>query len=354
MDPRIILGIKICATLLVTLIISLIERKIYHKLGPKLKEKHRVWEYSILHSLHAPLQIFIWLYGIAFAADFAVLAFGIEHTDKVIGPLKRVVGILLVFWFFASFIRVVERNLMQASEDGKKKHLDKTTIRAIGQILRIVVIFGGIILLLQSLFDIPVSGLMAFAGGGGITIGFAAKDMLSNFFGGLMIFLDRPFEIGDWIHIPEKDLEGDILHIGWRLTHMRTFDKRPVYIPNSLFLTCLVENPTRMTHRRLKSYVGVRYDDAKKMRKIIDEIRQMLTDHPDIDNNMNTYVNFYNFTPSALEIYVAAYTRKTRRLLFLPVHEDVNLKIIDIINDNGAQLAFPTTTVHVPDGINTK
>ena len=87
---------------------------------------------------------------------------------------------------------------------------------------------------------------MAFGGIGGIAIGFAAKDLLANFFGALMIFLDRPFSIGDWIRSPDREIEGVVEDIGWRSTKIRTFDKRPLFIPNSAFASLTVENASKM------------------------------------------------------------------------------------------------------------
>ena len=91
---------------------------------------------------------------------------------------------------------------------------------------------------------------------------FAAKDLLANFFGGLTIYLDRPFAVGDWIRSPDREIEGTVERIGWRLTLIRTFDKRPLYIPNAVFTTIAVENPSRMHNRRIYETIGIRYDDA--------------------------------------------------------------------------------------------
>ena len=136
-----------------------------------------------------------------------------------------------------------------------------------------------VILTVMQLFDYSVSGLLAFGGIGGIAVGFAAKDLLANFFGGLMIYLDRPFSVGDWIRSPDKEIEGTVEDIGWRLTRIRTFDKRPLYIPNSIFASISVENPSRMSNRRIYEKIGIRYDDMSKMNTIVTEVKLMLQKH---------------------------------------------------------------------------
>ncbi|HAH80902.1 MAG TPA: mechanosensitive ion channel protein MscS, partial [Gammaproteobacteria bacterium] len=129
------------------------------------------------------------------------------------------------------------------------KSLDQTTASAVGKLLRATVAITGTLLVLQA-FGVSVSGVLAFGGIGGIAIGFAARDLLANFFGALMIFLDRPFSVGDWVRSPDRDIEGTVEDIGWRLTRIRTFDKRPLYLPNSIFSSLAVENPSRMNSRR--------------------------------------------------------------------------------------------------------
>ena len=101
---------------------------------------------------------------------------------------------------------------------------------ALAKLGYIVVGITGLLTLLQTL-GLSISGLMAFGGMGGIAVGFAAKDILANFFGGLFIYTDRPFSVGDWIRSPDRDIEGTVEKIGWRVTRIRTFDKRPLYIP---------------------------------------------------------------------------------------------------------------------------
>lgn len=92
------------------------------------------------------------------------------------------------------------------------------------------------VLLFGEHFGMSLSGLMAFGGIGGIAIGMAGKDILSNFFSGLMLYFDRPFNIGDWVSSPDRNIEGTVVEIGWRITKIITFDHRPLYIPNSVFL----------------------------------------------------------------------------------------------------------------------
>ncbi|GIR41380.1 MAG: hypothetical protein CM15mP51_21600 [Porticoccaceae bacterium] len=122
-----------------------------------------------------------------------------------------------------------------------------------------------------------------------------------------MIYLDRPFSVGDWIRSPDKEIEGTVEDIGWRLTRIRTFDKRPLYIPNSIFASISVENPSRMSNRRIYEKIGIRYDDVSKMNTIVTEVKLMLQKHEQIDNEQTLMVNFNKFSESSIDFYLHFY-----------------------------------------------
>ena len=147
----------------------------------------------------------------------------------------------------------------------------------------------------------------------------------------------------------DREIEGTVEHIGWRLTRIRTFDKRPIYIPNGIFSTIAVINPSRMTRRRIYETIGIRYDDIARLPAILDDIRQMLLDHPEIDNSQTLMVHFNSFGPSSLDFFIYTFTHTTVWTRFHEIKEDVLLKISDIITAHGAEIAFPTQTVHTPE-----
>ena len=204
-----------------------------------------------------------------------------------------------------------------------------------------------VILTVMQLFDYSVSGLLAFGGIGGIAVGFAAKDLLANFFGGLMIYLDRPFSVGDWIRSPDKEIEGTVEDIGWRLTRIRTFDKRPLYIPNSIFASISVENPSRMSNRRIYEKIGIRYDDVSKMNTIVTEVKLMLQKHEQIDNEQTLMVNFNKFSESSIDFFIYTFTKTTDWVYFHEIKQEILLKVAEIIENAGAEVAFPTSTIHL-------
>ena len=153
------------------------------------------------------------------------------------------------------------------------------------------------------------------------------------------------------VRSPDRNIEGVVEHIGWRLTTIRTFDKRPLYVPNAAFTTIAVENPSRMHNRRISETIGIRYVDVSGMAEVVADIRSMLENHEDIDQDQTLIVNFLAFNDSSLDIMVYTFTKTIEWVRFHEVKQDVLLRISEIIESHGAEVAFPTRTLHLPDGV---
>ena len=325
-----------------SLVLDLIQRKVLKRLHLKAEKTKNEWDDAILDAVKKPISLTIWAAGIYLAAEIIQEATNAVIFDAV-EPIRDTVIIGALAWFLVRLIKHGEKNFIKG-----EKGIDPTTVDAISKLLKVSVVITAALVVLQTL-GFSISGVLAFGGIGGVAVGFAAKDLLANFFGGLTIYLDRPFAVGDWIRSPDRDIEGTVEQIGWRLTLIRTFDKRPLYVPNSVFTTIAVENPSRMLNRRIYETIGIRYDDAGKMRTIVDQVKNMLKSHPEIDSGETMIVNFIKFAPSSLDFFVYTFTKTTEWVYFHEVKQDVMLKIIDIIEGAGAECAFPTSTVHLAD-----
>ncbi len=337
---------QVFVVVFLALLTAFIVKRFFKRLHRLFKSTDNIWDDALIEAVGRPLRLFIWLQGITFAAHIVGRETGAPLFDAV-GPLRDIGVIVLLAWFLVRLVTRIQQNmLLRAEERGKK--VDITTVDAIGKLLRISIFITAGLVILQTL-GYSVSGVLAFGGIGGIAVGFAAKDLLANFFGGLMIYLDRPFAVGDWVRSPDREIEGTVEDIGWRLTRIRTFDKRPLYIPNATFTSVAVENPSRMTHRRIKETIGIRYDDADKMEAILAAVRNMLQQHPEIDQSQTLMVNFNTFGPSSLDFFIYTFTRTTVWTEYHRVKEDVLLRIYHIITAQGAEVAFPTRTLHIAE-----
>lgn len=336
----IILSGAICIVAVITDIAS---RLMLGKLIQQAEKTSNLWDDVVVESFGRPLLFLIWLV----AGYLLVQVFEQYLSLDVLAPespLPRSVLVILFAWTCLRFLKRLEQVLVMPER--MKKPMDPTTVGALGRLLRLIVTVIIVLIVMQN-YGYSISGILAFGGIGGIAVGFAAKDLLANFFGGLMIYLDRPFKVGDWIRSPDKQIEGTVEDIGWRQTRIRTFDKRPLYVPNATFANISVENPSRMTNRRIYEYVGLRYQDADQVEKVISSVKQMLLQHPEIDTNQTLIVNLNRFGPSSLDFFIYTFTKTTNWVQFHEIKQDVMMQVMNIIEDAGAEFAFPTTTVHL-------
>ncbi|OIP94289.1 MAG: mechanosensitive ion channel protein MscS [Thiomicrospira sp. CG2_30_44_34] len=339
----------ICLLLIITFMIDFVFRSSIGLLNRILKKKHYVFFKTISVSSVSPVSFYIWFSG-GIIALVAVLSHFAIFTDLIphISALKAMIGIISMAWFAMRWVGQMEDYLFHLQEEDKK--WDAITIEALGKVFRLTVfIITGLVIL--SAMGVNLTGLIAFGGMGGIAVGFAAKDILGNVLGGLMLYWDKPFAVGDWIRSADKEIEGTVESIGWRMTVVRTFDKRPLYIPNGTFSQIAIENPSRMTHRRIRETIGVRYGDVDKVAGITDAIRKMMQDHPEIASDQTLIVNFNVYNQSTLDILIYGFTHTTDWVTFHKVKEDVLLKIAQIVADKGAEMAFPTRTLYVEDSV---
>lgn len=329
---------------LVTLTLDFVQKRVLDRAYERLIQNGNYWDDALIDAMRAPLRTLIWLVGLSYAV-------GIAHAEEAnalfeLAPQVRDIGIIVtIAWFLARFIKRGEQSYIRQRVT-RGEPVDRTTTDAVAKLLRLSVVITAVLVILQTL-GYSISGVLAFGGVGGIAVGFAAKDLLANFFGGLMIYLDRPFSVGDWVRSPDRDIEGTVEEIGWRLTKLRTFDLRPLYVPNSLFNNVIVENPSRMLNRRIFETVGIRYEDAGRMAAIVDDVRIMLEAHPEIDANQTLIVNFTTFAASSLNFFIYTFTKTREWVKYHAVKQDVLLKVIQIVEQHGAECAFPTTTLHV-------
>ncbi|MCH2159549.1 MAG: mechanosensitive ion channel family protein [Oleiphilaceae bacterium] len=337
--------IEIFAVVVLTALASYISKRIFKRVEIQFTKTENLWDDALLHAARRPVSLGIWIVGLSMAAYTADQYSNVVVFDFV-EPIQRIGVIFCLTWFVVGFIAQTETLLIDP--DRVEEPIDETTVHALGKLLRASTIITAVLVVLQTL-GFSISGVLAFGGIGGIAVGFAAKDLLANFFGGLMIYLDRPFKVGEWIRSPDQEIEGTVEKIGWRLTTIRTFDKRPLYVPNQAFANISVQNPSRMSHRRIYEKIGVRYDDSDQLENIVAKVKAMLKKHPDIDTKQTLIVNFDSFGASSLDFFIYTFTKTTDWIEYHSVKQDVLVQVINIIEGEGAEFAFPTSTVHLPE-----
>jgi MscS family membrane protein len=307
-----------------------------------------------------PLKIIMWIIGLWFILTQILTweAGSLVTILAISAMVVKVLVILCIVWAlfaFAAGIKAYWISQKTATDDGYNDYsLIETCYKAF-QALVIVLAFFTIL----SALEIPIA---VFAGFTTVIAGFIAvsqQELIKNIFSGFLLYLDRPFSIGDWIYTSDGSIEGTVEKISFRLTQIRRFDKRPMYIPNSVFAASPVINASRMTNRRILQYIGVRYDDFHKLSAILSDIKQMLATHSEIDQTKTTLVcmvdgktNMGSSTEGAFGAYainfmVYTFTKTTNWTAFQEIQNQIMLEIGKIIEQHEAQIAFPTTNIEL-------
>ena len=329
---------------LLTLIVRYAAKRFFDRMEREAEKTHNLYDDAVLFAARKPVGWAIYVIGISWAADIAGGESQAEIFDYI-GVARQLAAILLTAWFALRFVSFMERSITDPTYAGRAgRRMDATTAAVSAKLVRAAVVITAFLIALQTM-GVSVAGVLAFGGIGGIAVGFAARDLLANFFGALMIYLDRPFAVGDWIRSPDRELEGTVEDIGWRLTLIRTFDQRPLYVPNGLFNSVTIENPSRMRNRRIYETIGVRYNDINVLKEIIDDVRDMLRNHPEIDTSRTLMVNLVSFGASSLDFFVYTFTKTTVWEDFHEIKEEILFRIARIIESHEAEIAFPTQTL---------
>lgn len=337
----------LAAQLFITILLTALAQKISYRaltnIHKRVQKTKVVYDAPLIDAMYKPVSFLIWVFGISMSISlFTDRNFPFPFA-QYIPEIQKISIVSAIAWLVLRFVARLEKQYLIHAEK-KKKVIDVTFTHAIAQLISISTIVTAALLCMQ-IVGLPIAGLLAFGGIGGAAVALAAKDLLANIFGSLVIYLDKPFKVGDWVRSPDKSIEGVVEFIGWRATRIRNFEKRPFYVPNGVFLTITVENPSRMSSRRIMTSVGIRYSDAHLMDTIVHQVKAMLLENADIDNNQTIVVNFDTFGASSLNFLVYAFTKTINWIEFKSIQHNVLINILDIIQRNGAECAFPTQTL---------
>lgn len=335
----------VLAIVLIAVLLSITSRVVLNQADKLARRTRTAWDEALIAAARRPIHLLITVVAVAgivrvLQAEWPLL----DITDEIV-QVRNVGIVMAVAWFGWKFVQLITKGTITRGQEGGQD-FDVTTVFAMSKLGRLAILVVTVVTIAHTL-GFNVGALLALGGVGGLAVGLAAKDLLANFFGGLTIYLDRPFSVGDWIRSPDKSIEGTVEYISWRHTRIRAFNKNPIYVPNAVFTTIVVENPSRMSHRRLKETVGVRYGDFAQVEAIVADIKTMLVHHPDIDTGQTLIVNFNAFAASSLEILIYTFTHTRNWVEFHGIKQNVLLEVGRIIERHGAQLALPTRTLHL-------
>ncbi|MGI6113430.1 MAG: mechanosensitive ion channel family protein [Mahellales bacterium] len=294
---------------------------------------------QLILAFEKPLRVFIIILGIYFALAYLPL----NEAQNIV--LSRFLRSSIIVAIAAGFYNIAgaSSGLFEELENRFNIHIDKILIPFFTKVIRVVIVVLVVSIILQE-WGYKVDGFIAGLGLGGLAFSLAAKDTIANIFAGIVIITDKPFSIGDWICTPS--IEGTVEDINFRSTKIRTFAHALVTMPNSTLANEPITNWSRMGKRRITFKLKIQYSTPRdKLERCIQAIRAMLWEHPDIHKD-TIFVTLEGFENYSLEIFLYFFTITTNWGEFLEVKQDINFKIMKILEDEQVSMAFPPRSIY--------
>lgn len=254
--------------------------------------------------------------------------------------LYTVAVVICATWAACNLVNFYEKFLFSI---GSKFNLfdNSLLIRFSSKLIRLVFILIGTVTAIQTF--IPLSGILTSVGFAGAAVTFIAKDTLTDILSGIILMIDKPFTIGDWIQIDA--LEGIVEDISFRSTRIRTFTQGLIVVPNSTLSDNNITNWSAMSKRRVSFDLGLTYGTSKeKIECAITKIEELLKKHPQVEQG-TSLVYFSAFADSSLNVTIIYYSLVKDLVGFSKLKEAINLDIMDILVENDLDIAFPTQSI---------
>ncbi len=298
---------------------------------------------TLLEAAEKPLGWLILLLGVWGAIVVINPPSDVLPLLQIAERVGRMLSIVLIGWFLW---RLIDGFAIYASSRAKQtdSSLDDQLVPFISKTLKLFLVVTGILVVAQNM-GYSISGLIASLGIGGIAVAMAAKDTIANLFGSVMLLIDRPFVVGDWIKTSQ--FEGVVEEIGFRSTRIRTFARTLVNVPNSMLANMVIDNIDARSKRRIKMRIGITYDTTpEQMQQAIAGIERILASHPGVDKDFYL-VKFDNFEDSALSIFLYYFSQSKDWATYLQVRQEVNMQIMQLLDELGLAFAFPSRSLYI-------
>lgn len=267
------------------------------------------------------------------------------YTITIIEVIDKVFLLLVIISSFKILLRLIDfiSHVFAYRASLTESKSDDQLVPFMRELSKIMVIIIGVFVVMGAVFDMNVATIVAGLGIGGLAIALAAQDTLQNLLGSFTIFADKPFVVGDLVHVAGYD--AVVEKVGFRSTVVRTLDKTLVIIPNKKMIDSPLENLTLRNLRRVKFNVCILYGTpASTIKQICDDIQAYIDEHH--ETSMDTLVTFDSFGESSLNIQVLYFIEIVDYNIYMKIKQEINFKVMEIVANNGASFAFPSRTLY--------
>ena len=308
-------------------------KKIVKKTGNKIDD-------TLFEALSSPLK----LLPIVFV--FIFISFYIQ-TDTQLGfyieKFNRTLATIFVFWF-------IHQSLVPFSKLFNKLEvlLSKALVIWLTRSLKYLIIFLGVVAVLE-IWGIKIGPIIAGLGLFGVAVALGAQDLFKNLISGILIILEKRFQLGDVIEVPNQAM-GTVEHIGFRSTLIRQFDTTTISLPNNVFSDSAILNFSNRQYRRIKWIVGLTYDTSvTQIKNICSDITEYIENSSDFINNdtYQLFVRVEKFNDSSIDLLIYTFTSTNDWEKYLSIKENLALELKNIVEKNNSSFAFPSTSIYV-------
>lgn len=328
--------LALAVIILFKLISPIVSKIIIKIITPKSKEKKDLKR----HPLYLPLKTIITFIGIYIALN--IIENSQQVDPKLLNIITKAIKILMILLVAKAFDEGLDTKRKIKFKSGKQ--LDSTTQKFLVQTLKIVIYIIAVFLVIGEL-GYDLTGIVAGLGIGGVVITLAAQDTAKSLIGGIAIFIDRPFKIGDYIKVGE--FEGTVEDIKFRSTNIRTLDNSVLHVPNSEMSISSIINYSEMQRRRYYAKLTIELNTPLEKLKILEERIKNLLMSNEIIIQDTVSVSFQTIADNGNEIIVVAYINEVNYNKFLEIKEEINYRILEILNEEKIELAYNTQTIYV-------
>ena len=291
-----------------------------------------------------PLKLFFIILGIYLAILFLKVPLNIsEPTMQMVTTIFKIISVIAFAIALAKSF-TIQSSLIKKMKKTSKRELDDATIEFILKIVRVLIYIIAIFVVL-ALLKIDLTGLIAGLGIGGVIVTLAAQDTAKNLFGGVVIFLDKPFNVGDWVQMDAY--EGTIEDITFRTTRIRTFENSLLNVPNSIISNASVINWSKMQTRRYKANLRIDFNTSiEKLDRVKARIEEMLKERESIVDDA-TIIRYDNINENGINMLIYTYTDSINYASYLSEVEKINFKIMRIMEEEKVKLAYDTKNISI-------
>lgn len=334
----IILGIIIA----LSFILGKLSKFILKRFSKKTESMGRLALATSLKSSSDAVTFLIFSFGLSIAFRFIIIPEGVEG---LIYTTLEILIVLAIGYYIYRQVDVFDIWLRRFSQEDSTS-IDDMLIPIVGKSLRIVVVILIILQCAQTLSDQPITSILAGIGIGGLALGLAAQDTIRNFFGSLMIFADKPFNVGELINLDDK--LGSVLEVGVRTTKVRTLDGHLLTVPNGNLANMTIHNIGKREYIRRVFSVTITYDTTPdKVDEAIKILKRILDNHEGMEEDFPPRVYFNEFNKDSLNLVCYYWFHPPDFWKYMDFTEWVNREVFRRFNDAGIDFAFPTQTIHL-------